>query len=82
MYEIQFDKKALSFLDKLNPKIKKRIWDKLQKCKKEPFHYLEHLSQIKGYKLRVGNYRLIIDVIEKIKVLNILKIEHRKNIYY
>jgi len=81
MYEIQFDKKALDFLNKLDEQTKKRIWDKLQECKQNSFHYLKHLSQIKGYKLRVGNYRIIVDVLEEIKVLYVLKIGHRKNVY-
>ena len=65
-------------LDKLN---KKRIWDKLQECKVDPFRYLKHLEQIKGYKLRVGNYRIIIDVQETIKILLVVKIGPRKNVY-
>ena len=81
MYAIKFDKQALNFLNKLDFQIKKRIWDKLQECKQEPFRYLKSLTEIKGYKLRVGNYRIIIDVQEKIKVLFIEKIGHRKNIY-
>ncbi|MFH1431022.1 MAG: type II toxin-antitoxin system RelE/ParE family toxin [Nanoarchaeota archaeon] len=59
MYELQFDKRALDFLNKLDHSIKKRIWNKLQECKSEPFRYLKHLEQINGYKLRVGNYRII-----------------------
>lgn len=81
MYEILFDKRALNFLNKLEHKIKHRIWNKLQDCKKEPFYYLKHLTQIKGYKLRVGDYRIIIDVQDKIKVLYVLKIGHRRNVY-
>jgi len=81
MYELKFDKKAIDFLNKLDKKDKKRIWNKLQECKNEPFRYLKHLENIKGYKLRVGEYRIIIDVDNLIKSLNILKIGHRKNIY-
>ena len=81
MYEIQFDKRALDFLNKLDYEIKKRIWNKLQECKQEPLRFLKPLTQIKGYKLRVGDYRIIIDVQEKIKILYVEKIGHRKNIY-
>jgi mRNA interferase RelE/StbE len=81
MYEIQFDKRALNFLNKLEQDTKKRIWDKLQECKLEPFRYLKHLTEINGYKLRVGDYRVIIDVQEKIKILFVEKIGHRKNVY-
>jgi mRNA interferase RelE/StbE len=81
MYEIQFDKRALDFLNKLEHSIKERIWNKLQECKTEPFRYLKHLTEIKGYKLRVGNYRVIVDVQEKIKILFVLKIGKRNNVY-
>jgi len=81
MYELIFDKKAINFLLKLEKKDKTRIWNKLEKCKSEPFRYLKHLENTKGYKLRVGEYRIIIDVDNGIKILNILKIGNRKNIY-
>ena len=81
MDEIRFDKKALHFLNKLDTTTKKRIWGKLQECKQDPFRYLKHLTQIKSYKLRVGDYRVIIDVQETIKILFVEKMGHRKNIY-
>jgi len=81
MYKLIFEKKALQDLNKLDAQIKKRIWNKLQECKENPFRFLKPIVQIKGFKLRVGDYRIIIDVQEKIKILNIIKIGHRKNIY-
>jgi len=81
MYELIFEKKALNYLNKLDNLTKKRIWNKLQECKENPFRFLEPLIQIKGFKLRVGDYRIIIDIQEEIKILNVLKIGHRKNIY-
>ncbi len=81
MYELKFDKKTINFLNKLEKKDKRRIWNKLQKCKIDPFRYLKHLENIEGYKLRAGEYRIILDVEETIKILNIVKIGRRKNIY-
>ena len=81
MYKLIFEKKALQELNKLEKQIKERIWNKLQECKENPFRFLKPLIQIKGFKLRIGDYRIIIDVQEEIKILNVLKIGHRKNIY-
>ena len=81
MYDLKFDKKAIDFLDKIEKKDKKRIWNKLQECKIDPFRYLKHLENMEGYKLRVGDYRIIIDVENIIKILNVVKIGSRKNIY-
>jgi len=81
MFELKFDKKAIDFLNKLEKDIKQRIWDKLQLCKVDPFRYLEHLEEIKGFKLRVGDYRAILDVDNKTNTINVTKVGHRKNIY-
>ncbi|MBT4376156.1 type II toxin-antitoxin system RelE/ParE family toxin [archaeon] len=81
MYEIIFEKKALKQFKKLEKGIKNRIWNKIQQCKINPFIYLEHLEDISGYKLKVGDYRVILDVSVKIKIISILKVGHRKNIY-
>ncbi len=81
MYELKFDKRAIDFLNKLEKKDKERIWNKLQECKEDPFRYLEHLENIEGYKLRVGDYRIIFDIESTIKILNVVKIGSRKNIY-
>jgi mRNA-degrading endonuclease RelE of RelBE toxin-antitoxin system len=43
--------------------------------------YLEPLIAIKSYKLRVGDYRVIIDADWKNKILYVLLIDHRKRIY-
>ncbi len=81
MYKLIFDKKALNQLNKLDKKIKERIWNKLQQCKENPFRFLEPLVEIVGFKLRIGDYRAIIDADKKKKILKILRVGHRKNIY-
>jgi len=81
MYNLIFEKSALESFNKLELQIKERIWNKLQACKENPFHFLEHLEEIEGFKLRIGDYRAIIDVDNSNKTLKVLKVGHRKNIY-
>jgi len=81
MFNLVFDKKALEELQKLEKDIKERIWNKLQVCKEEPFRFLEPLKEINGFKLRVGDYRAIIDVDNVTKTINVIKVGHRKNVY-
>jgi len=50
-------------------------------CKENSFRFVEHLEQIEGYKLRVGDYRAIIDIDNKKNIIHVLKMGHRKNIY-
>lgn len=81
MYNLVFGKNALEQWSKLEQEIKERIWNKLQQCKENPFHFLEHLTEIEGFKLRVGDYRVIVDVDNFSKTIIVLKVGHRKNIY-
>ena len=81
MYEIIFDKKAIESLDKLEYKIKERIFNKIISTKEKPFRYFERLTKRNEYKLRAGSYRIIADIDKNSKTIKILLIRHRKNIY-
>lgn len=80
-FNLIFERRALINLNNLDKDIKKRIWNKLQLCKENPFRFLKHLEDIPGFKLRVGDYRAIVDVDNSTKTINVLKVGHRKNIY-
>ncbi len=43
--------------------------------------YLEPIEQATSYKLRVGDYHVIIDVDLKNEVLFVLLVDHRKKVY-
>ena len=64
MYIIEFSKLAEKKFNKLDKSIKKRIINKLKKIRKsnKPRHFLEPLKGVTARKLRVGDYRLIVDV--------------------
>lgn len=81
MYKLIFDKKSLNDLNKLDVKIKERIWEKLQISKEYPFRFFEKLKETSGFKLRIGDWRVIADIFRDKEAIIILKIGHRKNIY-
>lgn len=81
MYKLVFEKKAIHDLNKLDKKIKGRIWNKLQNCKEDPFRFFEKLVEMQGFKLRIGDWRVIADIFREKEAIVILKVGHRKNIY-
>ena len=81
MYKIIFEKSALDDLNKLELQIKERIWNKLQQCKENPFRFFEKLVEIPGFKLRIGDWRVVADILREREVIIVLKVGHRKNIY-
>jgi mRNA interferase RelE/StbE len=81
MYTVVYDEEALQNLEKFEKKIRKRIFHKIKSAKENPYHYFERLSGRNEFKLRIGDYRVIADINEKIKNISILVIDHRKNFY-
>ena len=81
MYEVEFDDAAIDFLAKLPKDISKRIWNKIISAKGDPYHFFERLSGRTDYKLRVGDYRIVADINDNSKKIQITIIGHRKNVY-
>ncbi len=80
-YTVKWRQKVLDELEKLPMVVSKRIVRKVNSITEQPEHFLERLSGDLGYKLRVGDYRIIIDVIENEKILAVRVIGHRRNVY-
>ena len=79
-YKIKLTPQAEKFLDKLEKKEALRIINKLKEVSKDPFRYLEHYEG-EGYKLRIGNYRGLIDVNLQNGILKIRLLDKRERIY-
>ena len=80
-YTIKWRKKSLDQLRKLPKEISKRIVIKINLARDNPKRFFERLVNDPGYKIRAGDYRTIVDIIEKENVIVIRTIGHRKNIY-
>jgi len=81
MYQIEFTEKALKQISKLEKEIQKRILNSLERIRIRPESYVTQLVGEPYYKLRVGDYRLIIDIQNDRLILLVVKVGHRKNIY-
>lgn len=79
-YSVKLDKQAEDFLDKLQMDIAERIVNKLNEIKENPFRYFEHYEG-DHYKLRIGDYRALIDVDFDRKILFVRVIDKRGRIY-
>ena len=81
MYDIEWKENALQNLEKLESSIARRIFRKIDELSENPFSKdIRRLKGSKDFRLRVGDYRVIFSI-EK-NTIQILKIGHRKNIYY
>lgn len=81
MYTIQIEKNAENFLKKLQTKDAEIILNKLYSIRDNPFRYLKRLQGEKLWRLRIADYRAIMDVIISSNKIIVLRIGHRKNVY-
>lgn len=81
MYEIIFSRKAKKQLFKLERTIQERIIFTLERIRIRPEDYLTKLVGDPGYKLRVGDYRVIMDIDKTNLLVLVIKIGHRRDIY-
>jgi mRNA interferase RelE/StbE len=61
-FEIEFSRQATKFIKKLPEDIKERIKKKFKEVSEDPFRYLEHYEGDDCYKLRIGDFRALIDI--------------------
>jgi len=80
-YDIFFSDISLMQLKKLEKKDQERIIKALERIRIRPEAYITKLISDPGYRLRIGNYRIILDIDKEKLIILILKIGHRKKIY-
>jgi len=80
-YEIVLSKKAFNQLKKLDKTAQKRIFKALERIRIRPEEYVQKLVGSSEFRLRVGDYRLMLDIDKEKILILVLKIGHRKNIY-
>jgi mRNA interferase RelE/StbE len=80
-FEIIWSGPAIQQLKKLDRSIAKRIFDAVSRLEKNPTRRVRRIVNSPYYRLRVGDYRVIIDIRENELTVIVIKIGHRKNIY-
>jgi len=84
MYEIIFDKSAEKDLDDLSSEITRRVIKAISKLAIDPrppgVKKLQAANE-NLYRIRSGDYRIIYAVTDEIKIVNIRRVRHRKDVY-
>ena len=81
MYRVVFSEKAKRQIRKLPKEIQERVGQFIERIKIRPRSFVKKLIGLKYFRGKVGNYRVILDIKDKILVVIVVEIGHRKNIY-
>ena len=81
MFELFFTAEAKKFLKKLHEEDQKRVIATLERCRIRPHSHVKKLVSSPYFRLRVGKYRVILDIKSGKLLILVLEIGQRKNIY-
>ena len=84
MHQLKYRRQARNYLARLPFKIKSRIVDKLHELKENPDNPNLDVDKLKGglgYRLRVGQYRIIYTRLDDQLIIEVVKIRPRGDIY-
>ncbi len=81
MHSLFFYNNAKKQLSKLPDNVQKRMINSLERIKIRPFHFIKRKEGTPYFILRIGEYRIILDVKRDKMIIIVIEIGHRKNIY-
>ena len=81
MYQVEFSMLAESQLAKLEKEIQERVINVLERIRIRPYHFVQRLVGSQYYRVRVGDYRVILDIKQDKMIIFVIELGHRKSIY-
>jgi mRNA interferase RelE/StbE len=82
VYSLNFNKRAFKELEKMNEPyytaIKLAIYNLTDNPR--PYGYIK-LKKRDGYRIRVGDYRVIYEIFDNVLLVEVIDLGHRKDIY-
>ncbi|EQB68168.1 MAG: hypothetical protein AMDU5_GPLC00015G0014 [Thermoplasmatales archaeon Gpl] len=80
-YSVLFSDLSLKQLKKLDGETRQRIITSIERIRIRPNAYIKRLVGEEGYRFRVGDYMVILDLDNERLIVLVLRIGHRKNVY-
>lgn len=82
MLDVKYSNQASKFLKKVDKESVKRLLDKIEKLREEPFP--QNMKRVEGqrfFRVRVGKHRILYEVDKVNNLLGIVKIDKREKVY-
>ena len=81
MYEIELADTARKFIHKLEKKDAELVLRNIYSIRDDPFRFLKRLQGEKLWRLRIADYRAVVDVVVSGRKVIVLRIGHRRDVY-
>jgi mRNA interferase RelE/StbE len=84
-YSVQLTKSAAKEFKKLPNTIKKKVLEAFHFLSQNPYSEILKVKKMKGpialFRIRIGDYRIVYEIVDKKLIVVIIKIGHRKEVY-
>lgn len=81
-YSISLSKRAQKYLDKLSDNIAKPVFQAIKNLENDPRpHGYKKLKGRDGYRIRIGDYRVIYEIFDNTLLIEVIALGNRKDIY-
>lgn len=81
-YTVSLSKRAQKQLDKLSDAVADPIFQAIEKLGDDPRpHGCKKLKGRKGYRIRIGDYRVIYEIFDSTLLVDVIDLGHRRDIY-
>ena len=77
-YEVTFSDFADKQLSKLPLDVQERVISTIKRCQIRPYSHVKKIVGSKYFRLRVCDYRVIMDIIDNKLIIHIVEVGHRK----
>lgn len=81
MYSLVYSQKFIRQLKKLDKSLQERVISTLERIRIRPYSSIKKLSGTPYSRLRVGNYRIILNVKNNELIIHVIEVGPRKKIY-
>ena len=82
-YALRWSKQALKELDRLPQKIAERVYAHVTVLSKSPrpLGALKLKGGSDNWRIRIGDYRVLYTISDSVRIVSILAVQHRKDVY-
>jgi mRNA interferase RelE/StbE len=80
-WQVIWSEKSVKQLEKMDKKDAQKIYDSVLECVEEPFRVVIRLTNSPFYRMRVGKYRVILDLQQNKMIIFVVESDHRGQIY-
>jgi mRNA interferase RelE/StbE len=81
MYSIYLTDQSSKFLEKLPAKDAENILKKIYSIRENPFMHVKRLRGMKLWRLRINDYRAVLDLVVFGRKMTVVRIGHRRDVY-